>query len=471
MKNSTYDVLILGSGSTAAAAAKAARERNKTVLVTEERLVGGTCLNYGCMPSKFLIEAAKTYFTIKRPRFHGIGCQQASLSFKDLIQQKDEIVREYRGRKRDTIFDTDVQLAKGHARFVDDHTVDVDGKQFEAEKILIATGSRPAIPDIEGLTDAGFLTSDLLTCDESMELTELPESLIILGGGYIALELGQMFARFGTKVTLLERSSQLLSHGYDAKVGPIIAETLRDDGVEIKLDTQVNSIRKQNNRYLVSATVSGREVEFRATHLLVATGRRPNADDIAIERAGVEVGEDGHVKVDEHMRTNIAHIFAAGDVIGLELGNQMATPVGVQDAMLAINNAFSEVGARRADHEIIPRAIFTDPEIALVGITEEDAEQRGFDFESREIMLSSVPRAILMQHLDGFIKIVSDRESNLILGATVVCPSAGEIIHQLALAMKLNATLMDLHNLLYVYPSLCEGVKQASKRAPNRRVG
>lgn len=470
MRNSSYDVLILGTGSTAAAAARAARDLNKSVLVTEERLVGGTCLNYGCMPSKFLIEAAKAYFTMQRPRYHGICCNQPSLSFPELIQQKDEIVREYRIRKRDTIFDTGVELEKGHARFVDDHTIDVDGKRFEAEKILIATGSRPYIPAIDGLSESGYLTSDLLTCDESMELRELPESLIILGGGYIALELGQMFARFGTRVTLLERSSQLLCNGYEPETGPVVREVLQDDGVEIHTDTEVTSIRRSGGRHSVSAMVSGKEVEFHASQLLVATGRQPNADRISLERAGVKVGSAGHVEVDEFMRTNVAHIFAAGDVIGKELGNQMATPVGAQDARLAINNAFSEVGAHRAEHDVIPRAIFTDPEIAMVGLTEESAAKEGYDCDTRTIRLSKVPRAVLMQHLDGFLKIVTEKESHSIIGATVVCPSAGEIIHQLALAIKLNASLMDLADLLYVYPSLSESVRIVSRHSPDRKA-
>lgn len=468
-KPAKYDVVILGSGSTAVAAAKTARKLDKTVLMTEERLLGGTCLNYGCVPSKFLIEAAKSYFTIKRPRFYGLHCVESKLNFEELIQQKDEIVRNYRDQKRDNVFDDEnISLLRGHAQFVDEHTIDVEGKQVIGDKIFIATGSRPAIPDIEGLSEAGFLTSDLLTVDEPGELTTLPESLIIVGGGYIAIELGQMFTRFGTKVTIVERSAQLLGKGYEQEAGEIIQRVLEDEGAEILFNANVQSVsRSKKTGYHLKVKIGRKIVDLNAEQLLIATGRQPNGDNIAAEKAGVRIAKEGHIKVDKHFRTNVDHIYAAGDVIGPDHGNQMATPVGVKDAKMAIRNAYSEIGGQSADRLVIPRAIFSDPEIASVGLTAEQAQKKGYRIETRSIPLSYVPRCVLMQHTDGIIKIVSDPESEEILGVTAVAPYAGELIQQAALAMRTNTHLRELVDILYVYPSLSEGLKFTARMDPD----
>ena len=468
-KAAEYDVVILGSGSTAAAAAKVARELDKTVLITEERLLGGTCLNYGCVPSKFLIEAAKAYYTMKRPRFYGIECVESKLAFEDLIQQKGEIVRQYREKKRDTIYDDEgIKLVRGHAVFADETTIEVDGKRYKGEKILIATGSRPLIPEIDGLETTGYLTSDLLTVDEPGELKTLPESLVIVGGGYIAIELGQMFARFGTKVTMIERSARLLSHGYEPEVGEIIQRVLEEEGLELVLNATVESVEKsKTSDYRISVKVGGKSKEFRAEQLLIATGRQPNADHIHTERAGVKIAKDGYVEVDEHFRTSTENIYACGDVIGPELGNQMATPVGVMDAKMAIHNAFSEIGGQTPDRRVVPRAIFSEPEIATVGLTAEKARARGYSIQIRSIPLTWVPRAVMMQHTDGLVKIISDAENDELLGATIVGPSAGDLAQQIALGMRLNARLSDFSDSLYVYPSLSESLKFAARTSPD----
>lgn len=468
-KPSHYDVAILGSGSTAAAAAAVAQTLNKTVLLTEERLVGGTCLNYGCIPSKFLIEAAKTFFKIRRPRFEGIHYNEATLSFEDLIRQKDAIIRDYRQKKRDTVFDDEsTSLARGHARFLDQKTIDVGGKRYTADKFLIATGSRPFIPKIEGLATTDYLTSDLLTCDESEELRTLPKSMIIVGAGYIALELGQTFARFGTKVTIVERGEQLLLHGYEPEVGEILKTVFEDEGIDVLLNSSIKSVSGSRKKgFLVNLICEGKKLELKADEILVAAGREPNTDGIAADRAGVELAEEGFVKVDEYLRTSAVDIFAAGDVIGPEHGNQMATPVGVFDAKLAVHNAFSQVGAQAVNHKNIPRCIFTDPEVAVVGLTEKQAKEAGYECEVRSLPLSHVSRAVVMQHTEGRIKMISNSENQEILGVTVVAPAAGDIIHTVAMAMRSNAQLSDLAEMLYVYPTLSEGLKHAALTDPD----
>src|SRR6266852_6174296 len=320
-----FDLVILGSGSTAFAAALRAQELGKTAVMTEERRLGGTCVNRGCLPSKNLIEAARLLHDARNPRYPGLRGADLGLDFARLIAQKDEIVEGYRDKKYQSLLGGKFGIEFGHARFLDPHTVEVGGKQLHGNKILIATGSRPVLPAIDGLEEVPYLTSDLLTVGEKMELRELPRSLLIVGGGYIALELGQMFRRFGSEVTLVERGESLLAHGYEPEVGPAVEEVLAEEGIRVLNSATVRAVRP-NGRGVAAHLDGGQEIH--AERLLVAVGRRPNSDTIQIERAGVALNERGEVRVDQHLRTNVPHIFAAGDVIGRATGSQMATPVG-----------------------------------------------------------------------------------------------------------------------------------------------
>ena len=233
MRQAHYDLVILGSGSTAFAAALRAQELGKTSVMTEERITGGTCVNRGCLPSKNLIEAAKIIHDARHPRYPGLAPAEVRLNFRELIAQKDDVVHGYRKKKYESLVGGQVSIEEGHAEFLDDHTITVGGKRLTGEKILIASGSRPVAPAIEGLDEVPYLTSDLLTNEEPMELWELPRSLIILGAGYVALELGQMFQRFGTEVTLVQRSKQLLAHGYEPEVGEAIREVFEKEGIKV----------------------------------------------------------------------------------------------------------------------------------------------------------------------------------------------------------------------------------------------
>ncbi|HYY14300.1 MAG TPA: FAD-dependent oxidoreductase, partial [Chthoniobacterales bacterium] len=301
-----FDLVILGSGSTAFAAALRAQELGKTAVIIEERTIGGTCVNRGCLPSKNLIEAAKLVHDARYPRYPGITPTKVGIDFRKLIDQKGAIVHSYRQKKYESLTGGKFAVERGHAAFVDPHTVQVDGKRLAGENILIATGSRPVVPDIDGLRDVPYLTSDLLANDEPMEMTELPRSLIIIGGGYIALELGQMFRRLGAEVTILERNHQLLAHGYEPQIGKAIGEVFENAGIKIITNASAISVRQDGNAIVVVAAVSDRRTELCAEKLLLATGRRPNSDKINIEKAGVEVGKHGEVRVDKFLRTNVS---------------------------------------------------------------------------------------------------------------------------------------------------------------------
>jgi len=454
-----FDLVILGSGSTAFAAALRAQELGKTAVMTEERMIGGTCVNRGCLPSKNLIEAAKIVHDAGHPRYPGLAPTKIDIDFHKLVEQKDEVIHGYRKKKYESLTGGQFTIEKGHVAFLDEHTVQVDGKRLTGEKILIATGSRPVVPDIDGLRDVPYLTSDLLTNDEPMEMWKLPRTIIIIGGGYIALELGQMFQRFGVEVTVLERNEQLLAHGYEPQIGKAISEIFEHEGIRVLTKAAVRSVHQDRDETIVSAVVDGKAQELRAEKSLIATGRCPNSDKIDIKKSGVEIGKHGEVRVDEFLRTNISHIFAAGDVVGRETGSQMATPVGSHDGGIAADNAFSNGEMRAVDHRVIPRTIFTDPQIATVGITEEEAIAAGHSCWCSTVPMSLVPRAGAIRDTVGLIKMVADDDTEEVLGVSMIGNSAGEVIHEAAMALRFRAKIQDFIDLLHVYPTMAEALK------------
>jgi mercuric reductase len=454
-----FDLLILGSGSTAFAAALTAQELGKTSVMTEERTVGGTCVNRGCLPSKNLIEAAKLIFDARQPRYPGLSGCSVGLDFPALVAQKDEVIQGYRNKKYESLLGGSFRIEDGHVEFLDPHSVRVGDKQLSGKVVLIATGSRPVVPDIEGLDSVPYLTSDLLTSGEAVELKELPKSLLVIGGGYIALELGQMLSRFGTAVTILDRNPRLLFRGYEPEVGVAVRGAFADEGLQVVVNASVRSVREEGAEVVLMVEVGGREWYYRAEKLLVATGRRPNSDTIAIERSGVSVNPRGEVVVDEFLRTNVPHIFAAGDVIGRQFGSQMATPVGSRDGGIAARNALSGGELRKVDHRVIPRVIFTDPPVAVVGQTDAEAVAAGHPCWCNALPMSLVPRAGAIRDTGGFVKMVANAETGEVLGVTMVGNSAGEVIHEAAMAMRFGATVQDFIDLLHVYPTMAEALK------------
>ena len=465
-----YDLVILGSGSTAFAAAIHAQELGKTAVMTEGRTLGGTCVNRGCLPSKNLIEAARLVYDAAHPRYPGLTPGRLGVDFPALIAQKDEVIREYRDQHYDSLVDDTneggqppIQVVPGHVAFVDPHTVlvtanDGTSRRIAGSQLLIATGSSPLIPAISGLSETPYLTSDLLTSQEEMELTVLPRSLLILGGGYIALELGQMFARFGTEVTLVTRGKSILS-GYEPEIVEALTEILLGEGLRIVTGAQVRGVRSEGEGVAVLVQRYGSQQTFTAEKLLVSTGRRPNTQEIGLERAGVEVDQAGAVRIDRTLRTSVSHIWAAGDVIGREIESQMATPVGAHDGKIAAHNALSGEPLRVVDHSIIPRTIFTDPQVAVVGMTDEEAVAAGIECNCNTIPLSVVPRAGAIRDTRGVIKMVLDDPTRRVVGVSMLGVNAGEVIHEAAMALRFGATTDDFIDMIHVYPTMAEALK------------
>jgi mercuric reductase len=410
-----YDLVILGNGATAFAAAIRATELGRTAVMTEARTVGGTCVNRGCLPSKNLIEAARLLHDARAPRYPGLTGRELGLDFRQLVAQKDELVAANRDKKYLSIFaaDHEVPIVQGRARLVDAHTVAMEGQDgtthLQGEHVLVALGSSPLIPVIPGLRDVPYLTSDLLTSGEELELTTLPASLIVIGGGYIAAELGQMFSRFGSRVTILERGERLLS-AYEPEIGLALGAILREEGLDIRPGARVTGVRRDGAGVVVTAAeVDGQTREFSATHLL----------------------QD----------------------------SQMATPVGAHDGSIVAHNALSGEAPRRVDHRVIPRAVFTDPQIGVVGLTDEEAVATGHHCWCNTVPMELVPRAGAIHDIRGLIKMVADADTHEVLGVSMLGQGAAEVIHEAALGMRFHATIDDFIDLLHVYPTMAEALK------------
>jgi len=354
-----------------------------------------------------------------------------------------------------------IKVFSGQAELIDNHTALVGGQKVSGDQILIATGTRPTIPQIEGLDQVPYLTSDLLTIDETQELKELPESLVIIGGGYIALELGQMFHRFGTRVSILERNQVILPN-YEPEVSEALTFALREEGLQIVTSAQVIRVsRKPKQEIEIVVRVGDKERSFKAQKLLVATGREPNTDNAGLDKVGVQLDERGFVKVNDELQTNVPNIWAAGDVIGNQTESQPATPVGAHDGVIVAKNALA--GAhQKIDHRVIPRTIFTDPQVAVVGMSDVEANGTGIRCWCGTIPLELVPRAGATHQTNGMAKLVINNDTKEVVGVSLVMPNAGEVIHEAAMALRFRAKLEDYIDMIHVYPTMAEALKIAA---------
>ncbi len=446
MPSSSFEVVVLGSGSAAFAVAIKASELGARVAMTEHGTIGGTCVNVGCIPSKNLIQAAELYYAPTYRAFKGLHLRKSQLDFVALIRQKDQLVERLRQKKYIDIAEGDEKIAilKGHARFVSKNQIQIGDQIVEAPMFLIATGSRACIPRFSGIDQVNYLSST-----GAFELKKLPKSMVIIGGGFIALELGQMFHRFGTRVTILERGGHVLS-GFDEEVADSIQKILVEEGVGIHTHAMV--------RVEVMAMEQGKPRRFLAEQLLVACGRIPNSDGLGLDKVGVKLDDRGHIQVNGEMHTTADHIWAAGDVTGPPL----ATPVSAREGVVAAENMLN--GSHlKMDYTAIPRAVFTDPEVAAVGLSAAEASAQGMQIEADCLDLQHVPKAAAIYQTRGLVKMVIEKETKRIVGVQLVANRGADIIHESALAVKYRLTVKDLIETIHVYPTMSEAIRIAAQ--------
>ena len=445
-----FDIVIIGGGSAAFAAALKATEVGAKVAICEEWIIGGTCLNRGCIPSKHLLKVAETYYLPRHNPFKGIEILQGQLHMPTIIEEKDKLLEELREEKYINILkeNKDISYFQGTASFVSDKEIQIGNEILRAERFIIATGARPQIVSFPGINEVDYLTST-----SALDLKELPESMIIIGGRFVAVEMAQIFSRFGVHVTILQRSNRIIP-AEEEEISTRLRTYLEEEGIEILTGVKIERISRNGIHKVIHAEIEGAKREFKADKLLMATGITPNTEKLNLQKAGVRTDEKGFVITDEYMRTSNPSIFAAGDVVG----TIPLVTVAAMEGGLAGENALSS-RMRKVDYTAVPHAIFTDPNVASVGLTEREALQKGLRVKTKTLHLSDVPKARAIKDTRGLIKIVAEAETEKIIGIHILAPEAAEIIHQGVLIIKAGMTVRDVIDKVDVYPTLSEMVK------------
>jgi mercuric reductase len=455
METEHFDLIVLGAGSAARdGAGKAKREYGANVAMIERERWGGSCPNIACRPTKAYLAAAELVHDIntEAPK-RGIRVSRAEIDMARLRAWKDSICRNQESWEE--LLGEQYTIVRGEATFAAPDTVRADGRELSADRILIATGGRTAVPPIPGLENV-----DWLDHVSALELERVPESLLVLGAGPVGLEFAQIFARFGSRVTLVSHGTQIAARA-DTEAANELMGAFEDEGIEVVLFTDGGIERFSRDGALVTATLAGGRT-IRVTDVLLASGRVANAEELGLGRIGVEASARGIV-VDEHQRTTVPGIWAAGDIaVG-----PMFTPTAQYQARVAIDDMFGD-GSRAADYAVLPTAIFTDPELGSVGLTEPEATAAGHDVDVVKHPLSAVTRAQYSSSRRGVYKIVFDRGTRKVLGVHVVSRGASDIVGALAPALKLGATVDDLAEMHHVYPSYSEGLKAAAEGAARK---
>jgi len=441
-----YDAVIIGAGPAGRGAAGDLAEAGLRVAACERELVGGECPYWACIPSKALLRPPEARADARR----AAGLGEPDQRFAEVAAYRDELTRHLDDSvPAEALEKKGVDLYRGVARIVGPGRVEVGGQTLETERIVVSCGTVSNIPPIDGLEQAGYWTNR-----EATTLSEIPESVVVLGGGPVGIELSQMLRRFGAEVTLLQASEQLLPRE-DPRVGELIAEALREEGVDVRTGGRATSVVREENGGRKVTLEDGGEVT--GTQLLVAIGRRPRTDELGLESAGIELGEHGEIPIDERCRAG-AGVWALGDVTG----TLPFTHVASYQARVACADILGRDA--RTDYAAIPRVVFSDPEIAAVGLSAGDARERGIDVvTSRLDLVDSIARPITYEQepRGQELEVVADRERGVLIGAWAVAPLAGEWIHQAAMAIKLRAPLDVLRDTVSQFPTYCEGFTNA----------
>jgi dihydrolipoamide dehydrogenase len=450
------DVLVIGAGPGGYVAAIRAAQLGKSVAVVEKADLGGVCLNVGCIPSKAMIHAAHTYEQAQHTANMGITMENVKVDFAKVQEWKNGIVKQLTGGVASLFKGNKIQVIPGEALFVSENEVRVfhgyDVNRYRFNHCIIATGSRP----IE--LPAFPFGKRVLSSTEALSLTEIPKSLVVIGGGYIGIELGTVFAKFGTKVTILEGSDQILP-GFEPEMTRLVERKLKKLGVEINAKALAQGMEEKEDGVIVTAEVKGEQKQFEAEYVLVTVGRRPNTDELGVRDIGMNLTDRGYIVVDKQGRTNIPNVYAIGDIVaGPALAHKASYEGKV--AAEAIAGRPSEV-----DYKAIPAVVFSDPEIASVGISEKEAKEQGIDYVAGRFPFAANGRALSVNAGEGFVKLIAEKGTNLVLGAQIVGPEASNIIAEIGLAIEMGATLEDIELTIHAHPTLGEVTMEAAELA------
>lgn len=437
-----FDLFVIGAGSGGVRAARFAAGFGARVAVAESRYLGGTCVNVGCVPKKLLVYGAHYAEDLEQAQGYGWTVDGAVFDWKTLIANKDREILRLNGIYRNLLVDSGVTLLQAHARLVDAHTVEVDGKHYSAEHILIATGGWPQVPEIPGREHA-------ITSNEAFYLESLPRRVLVVGGGYIAVEFASIFHGCGADTKLLYRG-ELFLRGFDGSLRDHLKDELIKKGLDLQFNADIARIDRQSDGSLLATLKDGRTLE--ADCIFYATGRRPMFDGLGLEQLDVALDERGFIKVDEAFRTSIPSVLAIGDVIG----RVQLTPVALAEGMAVARRLFRPQEYRPVDYQTIPTAVFSLPNMATVGLTEEDARKQGHKIQVFESRFRPMKLTITDSLERSLMKLVVDAETDRVLGCHMAGPDAGEIMQGLAVALKAGATKRVFDDTVGIHPTAAE---------------
>jgi mercuric reductase len=452
-RNDQYDLVVIGAGSAGFSAAITAAELGASVALIGHGTIGGTCVNTGCVPSKNLIRVTESLHHVKSVmRFAGIEAEGRIVDWRAVVRQKNELVLALRRAKYIDLLPgyNTVAYLEGRARLATGG-VALGDDLVKAGKVIIATGASPLLPPIPGIECVPYLTSTT-----ALEIERLPTSLLVIGGGYIGCELGQMFARAGVRVAIAD-IVPILSLG-EPEISAALADYFRGEAIAVHENVKTRAIRKTANGIALDISVNGKDEVLEAEQVLVTTGRRPNTAGMGLEEAGVALLPSGGVKVDDRMRTTRPGVYAAGDVTGRDQFVYMAA----YGAKLAAENALNGDG-KRYDATAMPSIVFTDPQVASVGLTEKQARKIGCSVKTSVLPLDYVPRALAARDTRGLIKLVADATSGKLLGAHILAPEGADSIQTAVLAIKFGLTVEQLGETIFPYLTTVEGLKLAAQ--------
>ena len=454
MAQQRYDLIVIGAGAAGSTAATTAAQKGARVAMIERDKIGGTCLNYGCDPTKTMIYIAKLLYTTQRAEQFGLHVANAHVQWNEVMSWVQQVIKDIRGGTSDEasakLAKQGVEVIHGEAAFVSAHELSVGERTLQAERIIIATGGKEVILPIEGLNEAGYITNV-----EAVSLPTLPRRLAVIGGGAIGMEFAQMFSRFGVEITVLEHSSQLLDKE-DREVAETLCTLLRKEGLRLETNVEVRRVqRQQDGKCLTIRCGDHEEEQLVVDEILLAVGRQPALESLHLEKAGVKTTKKG-IEVDATLRTNIPHIWAAGDITcGLQF-----THVAYEQGKIAAHNAFSQE-TQTFDHLVIPWVTFTNPALAHVGKTEEQLKEDGVKYRTGRKYFKEVERAVAEGKTDGLVKLLVDEQGH-ILGGHILAAEAGNLLAPIILAMQAGLPADQLANTIMPYPTLVEGVRWAA---------
>lgn len=443
-----YDITIIGGGSGGLTAARLAQALGANVLLVDKERLGGDCLHYGCVPSKSLIHVARVVQQAKEAGKLGLVAANLDVNMAKVTDYIQGVIARVAGGEE--AYTRGVTVKFGNIAFQSPTELALNGETFTSRNTLIATGSRPAVPDVEGLQEVDYMTNE-----DAFDLMSLPRSLVIVGGGPIGVELGQAFERLGSKVTIIQGPGRILPKE-DPDVSATVARVLQSEGIEIATGARFVRASRNGEQKVVTAKQGDRLLEFEADKILLALGRKPNLEGLNLEAAGVKYGNKG-IKVDDYLQTTVSNILALGDVTG----GYLFTHVAAYQAGIAVRNALVPIGKKKVDYRVLPWCTFTDPEAARVGLTLEEAEKQHGRVRVVTFPWAGIDRAQTEGERVGFIKLVLAGKKDELVGAHMVGARAGELLGEISLAMKNNLTLNDILNTIHAYPTMNTGIQQA----------